>query len=194
MSSRSPGAEGACTPPTTPRTAPVGAAVRENRLIPDRTKTDDARVRLRPVEDGDLPVLYEHQRDGEASELAAVTSREWGAFAAHWARIRSDPAIVLRTVTLDGLVVGNVLSFVRDGRREVCYWIGREHWGKGIASRALELLVEELEERPLHAVVAAHNPASLRVLEKAGFRVLERRVGEPGPAGDPVEELVLELR
>ena len=139
-------------------------------------------------------MLFEHQRDAEASELAAVASREWGAFAAHWARIRSDPAIVLRTVTVDGLVVGNVLSFVRDGRREVGYWIGREHWGKGIASRALGLLVEELEERPLHAVVAAHNPASLRVLEKAGFRVLERRAGEPGPVGDPVEELVLELR
>lgn len=149
---------------------------------------------LRPVEDHDLPVLFQHQRDRQASELAAVASREWEAFEAHWARIRLEPSVILRTIVHDGAVVGNVLSFVRDGRREVGYWIGREHWGKGIASRALELFLEEVDERPLHAVVAAHNPASRRVLEKCGFVILERRTGEPDQSGEPVEEYLLELR
>ena len=149
---------------------------------------------LRPVEDAHLPVLFGYQQDRESSELAAVASRDWDAFQTHWDRIRADPSVVLRTVLLDGVVVGSVLSFLRGGRREVGYWIGREHWGKGIASAALGRFLGEVDERPLHAVAAAHNPASRRVLEKCGFAVVERRTGEPGPAGEPVEEFLLELR
>ena len=128
-------------------------------------------VRLRPVEDRDLPVLYEHQRDADAASLADVPSREWDAFVAHWARIRADPANETRVVDVDGEVAGNVLSFVRDGRREIGYWLGREFWGRGLATAAVQALLDEISERPLYGYVARRNAASRRVLEKCGFTV-----------------------
>jgi RimJ/RimL family protein N-acetyltransferase len=65
-----------------------------------------------------------------------------------------------------------VLSFVRDGERQVGYWIARDRWGRGIATAALTALLEQVTERPLCARVAAHNRGSLRVLEKCGFRLV----------------------
>ncbi len=73
----------------------------------------------------------------------------------------------------------------------VGYWIGREHWGKGIATRALTLLLTEVDTRPLHAHVAQHNAGSIRVLEKCGFRVVgEQTIEEPGVR---IVEVILRL-
>lgn len=131
-----------------------------------------AGVVLRDVADGDLPSFYENQSDAEAARMAAVPSRERAAFDEHWARIRADETVLIRTIVVDGEVAGNVLSFERDRRREVGYWLGRAFWGKGIASRALAAFLEHETRRPLHAAVARHNPASRRVLEKCGFAVV----------------------
>jgi hypothetical protein len=54
-------------------------------------------VRLRPVEDQDLGVFFEHQADPEANEMAAFPARGKDQFAAHWARVRADDTSVLRT-------------------------------------------------------------------------------------------------
>jgi RimJ/RimL family protein N-acetyltransferase len=59
-----------------------------------------------------------------------------------------------------------------DGEKEIGYWIGRIFWGRGYASSAVRLLVEEAQRRGisrLHAYVFPDNPASMRVLEKNGF-------------------------
>lgn len=62
---------------------------------------------------------------------------------------------------------------------EVGYWLGAAHQGKGMASTALVALGEHVFATTdivrLHAGVFAWNPASARVLEKAGF-VLEGRL------------------
>lgn len=55
---------------------------------------------------------------------------------------------------------------------EIGYWIGRPYWGRGYATAAAELLIEEARRRGierLYAEVFVENPASMRVLEKAGF-------------------------
>lgn len=145
-------------------------------------------VTLRPVAPADLDTFFEHQRDPIALEVAALASRERPEFDSHWARILADPLGHLRTVECDGAVTGYVCSFVRDGLREVAYWYGREHWGKGIATRALRQLLGEVGERPLFARVTVDHTASRRVLEKVGFRVVARERSE----GD-VEELLLRL-
>ena len=69
----------------------------------------------------------------------------------------------------EGQVAGNVVSWDQDGKRLVGYWIGKEFWGKGLATRALSELLDELTMRPLHAYVAKTNIGSIRVLEKCGF-------------------------
>ena len=126
-------------------------------------------VTLRPVEPGDLTVLFEHQRDTVANAMSGVPARDEQAFIAHWERILADEEVVIRAIVADDRLAGNVLSFLRDGRREVGYWIGREHWGAGIASAALAAFLEVETRRPLYAGVLESNAASLRVLEKCGF-------------------------
>jgi RimJ/RimL family protein N-acetyltransferase len=75
-------------------------------------------------------------------------------------------------------VAGNVGSWAQDGKRLVGYWIGREFWGQGLATRALAELLTELPQRPLHAYVATTNAGSIRVLEKCGFVLAEQEADE----------------
>ena len=135
-------------------------------------------VALRPVEPSDLPVFYEHQRDPVAIAMAGVGGRDREQFDEHWERILADDSVTIRTVVVDGEVAGNVLSFERDGRREVGYWLGRDHWGRGVATAALVAFLGEERFRPLYAGVLPANGGSLRVLEQCGFVV--RGEGDDG--------------
>lgn len=140
------------------------------------------RVDLRPPQPGDLPILFEHQRDPEAAHMAAFPPRDWEAFQAHWAKILADPEVQVRTVLADGKVAGDLLCWGPAEEKEVGYWIGREFWGRGVATRALAAFLGVLEFPVLFAHVAKHNVASRRVLEKCGFKVcgeMRRACGEP---------------
>ena len=97
---------------------------------------------LRAVVDADVPIFFEHQRDPEASAMAAFPSRAYDAHMAHWAdKVLADETAVARTIVVDGQVAGNVVSWEADGRRLVGYWIGREFWGRGVATRAVAELL-----------------------------------------------------
>jgi RimJ/RimL family protein N-acetyltransferase len=149
-------------------------------------------VRLRDVEPGDLPVFYEHQLDADATRMAAFPSRDRAAFDAHWAtNILGNPAAITQTILVNGQVAGNIGSWPQGGVRLVGYWIGKEHWGKGVATRALAAFLHVVTERPLFAHVARHNVGSIRVLEKCGFRLEREESVEV--AGDDVAEVVLVL-
>ena len=64
-------------------------------------------------------------------------------------------------------------------RAEVGYWIGLPFWGRGLATGALRLLLQfGFETLALNRIEAGHfsyNPASGRVMEKAGMRLEGRR-------------------
>ncbi len=126
-------------------------------------------VLLRKVRQSDLQIFYEHQRDPEAVRMAAFPSRDLEAFMAHWAKITRDETVIARTIVAGGIVAGNIVSFMRGDTREMGYWLGREFWGKGIATKALRLFLRGHTARPLYAGVATHNAASVHVLEKCGF-------------------------
>ncbi len=57
--------------------------------------------------------------------------------------------------------------------KEIGFWLGEPYWGKGIATRAVKLLTsyafEYLDCNRIHAGVFSNNPASMKVLENAGF-------------------------
>jgi hypothetical protein len=89
----------------------------------------------------------------------------------------ADPTVIIRTILADGQVAGAIQSWSHAGKRLVGYWIGRELWGRGIASESLRRFLSLIDERPLHADVAPANRGSLRVLEKCGFS-REREDGE----------------
>lgn len=139
-------------------------------------------VRLRVVEADDLSIFYEHQRDADAARMAAFPSRDRAAFDAHWAsNVLGNPAAVTRTILLDGRIAGYVGSWPQEEVRLVGYWIGKEFWGQGVATRALAAFLHLVAERPLRAHVAEHNVGSIRVLEKCGFTFeREERIEEAG--------------
>ena len=116
---------------------------------------------LREIEDRDLGVLFEHWRDRDAIRMAAFTSPEQNdrtGFERRWARLRSDDSTTNRVVELDGRVVGHIASFDLEGHREGTYWIGREDWGRGIATRALREFLQLEATRPLYARPRATTP------------------------------------
>jgi RimJ/RimL family protein N-acetyltransferase len=156
-------------------------------------------VLLRDVTEGDLPIFFEQQRDPAANRMAAFTAKDpedRAAFMAKWAKILGDDSITKRTILFGGQVAGNVSTFVApwSGELEVSYWIGREFWGKGIATKALAVFLSAVKNRPLYARAAKDNIASLRVLEKCGFVITGYERGFANARGEEGEEVVLELR
>ena len=129
-------------------------------------------VQLRDVEAQDLALFFEHQRDPVAVEMVMFRSRDAAEFAQHWAKLLADETNLKQTIIVDGQVAGNIGSWTAEGKREVGYWIDRAFWGRGIATEALTAFLRLEPTRPLHAGVAKHNLASIRVLQKCGFTLL----------------------
>jgi RimJ/RimL family protein N-acetyltransferase len=165
-------------------------------MISEPAEGGDAAVRLRAVADADLSIFFEQQLDPEANRMAAFTGKDPAdrhAFNSHWTKIRTDETVVMRTILAGGEVAGYVATFERLGEREVSYWIGRELWGRGIATAALRLFLAETSSRPLYARAAQDNAASIRVLEKCGFQVVGRDRFFANARGEETEEAILKL-
>jgi RimJ/RimL family protein N-acetyltransferase len=160
----------------------------------NRMKND---LLLRDVLGDDLPIFFEQQLDQEANHMAAFTARDpmdREAFMVHWHKILGINTCIIKTILVNGQVAGSVSSYESEGKPEVTYWLGREYWGKGIATRALkELLTHHNQKRPIYARVAKDNLASRRVLEKCGFKVIGEDKGFANARGQEIEEFLLEL-
>jgi RimJ/RimL family protein N-acetyltransferase len=148
---------------------------------------------LRDVRERDLDALFEQQRDPEAVAMALVPAREREAFDAHWKSLLANDDVIVMAIEDEGRVAGNVLSWTLDGRRVVGYWLGREFWGRGLATKAVGEFVELLATRPLHAWVATGNGGSRRVLEKCGFVQIESKVEFDERIGREIEVELFEL-
>lgn len=160
-------------------------------MKPETSQTGE--VVLRDMSEEDLPVLFEHQIDPDACEMAAFAARDKDAFMGRWTEILVDETVDKKTILFDRQVVGYMVSFERGGKRQVGYWIGKTFWGKRIATRALAGFLDCVDRRPLYAYVAKHNVGSLRVLEKCGFTIHGEGL-VPCDEGDPeIEEFILVL-
>jgi RimJ/RimL family protein N-acetyltransferase len=156
-------------------------------------------VRLREVEQDDLPTFFENQLDPEANRMAAFTAADPSdreAFDARWQRILASEETTSRTIVVDDQVAGSVSKY-RDPDMpgpEVTYWLGRDFWGKGVATLALAGFLEIVKERPVYGRCAADNVGSRRVLEKCGFVFVGEDKGFSNARGEEIAEVVLELR
>jgi RimJ/RimL family protein N-acetyltransferase len=154
-------------------------------------------VLLREVIEEDLPIFFEQQLDADANYMAAFTAKDPAdrtAFMAHWATILSDETNTIRTILFDGQVAGSVSSYEETaGHPEVTYWLGKPYWGKGIATSALRAFLLLVTARPMYARAAKDNFASLRVLEKCGFRIIGEDKGFANARGKETEEFLLHL-
>jgi RimJ/RimL family protein N-acetyltransferase len=151
---------------------------------------------LRDLTESDLPILFEHQNDPEASRMAAFLSRDpsdRGAFMTHWRQILADPALTMKVILWNGQVAGSIGSFLWDDKPQVTYWLGKAFWGSGIATLALTEFLRIFNTRPLYASAARDNVASTRVLEKCGFVISGSGKAFAKARGTEIEEVFFEL-
>lgn len=153
-------------------------------------------VILRDLTENDLPILFEHQNDREASRMAAFLPRDPSdrdAFLTHWKRILADPTVTNRVILWNGQVAGSIGSFLWEGKPQITYWLGKAFWGHGIATLALTEFLRIVTVRPLYASAAKDNFASIRVLEKCGFARRGSGKAFAQARGTEVEEVFFEL-
>ncbi len=138
-------------------------------------------VTLRPLSQDDAPRLAELANNAEVSRnmrdafAHPYTLKDAQGFIE---RVSSADPTTVFGIEADGVYVGNIgVHPAQDVYRksaEVGYFIGRPYWNRGIASKALHLIVqfgfEQLGMKRLYACAFSYNPASARVLEKCGFQ------------------------
>lgn len=138
-------------------------------------------------------MLFEMVSEPQGNLMAGTKPRTREDFVARWKVVLADPAINAQIIEIitpgmgagtSGVATrefaGTISVFQAPGqtRNEMGYWIARAHWGKGIASRALELFLLQEPRRPLHATASMTNLASHRVMLKNGFRLVRRYLSE----------------
>jgi ribosomal-protein-alanine N-acetyltransferase len=91
--------------------------------------------------------------------------------------MNQDPECNFAIASADEVVGGIGVGLGKGERRlsgEVGYWVGQPFWGQGIATRAVivftRYVFEAFDLIRAYAEVYSSNPASARVLEKAGYR------------------------
>lgn len=135
---------------------------------------------LRPWQADDLPALLHHANNRAVwLNMADIFPHPYTqADGEFWLSIagQAGPNLNL-SIVVDGQAAGGIGLMAGEGNFRhtalVGYWLGQDHWGRGVATAALSALVAhawaELPFERLEARVFAWNPASMRVLEKAGF-------------------------
>jgi len=162
-------------------------------------------MKLRPFTMDDLDAMVHHANN---PKIAAMLT---DAFPSPYTRdsgllflervMAQEPAEVL-AIEVDGEVVGNIgIHPQHDVNRlnaELGYFVGEEHWGKGIGTEAIRLMVkyafDKFKIERIFARPFGSNLASQRVLEKAGF-IFEARI--PGiliKTGRTEDELFFGIR
>lgn len=155
-----------------------------------------AGLELRDVEASDIGTFHRHRLDPAAVRMAAFVgtgASDKAAFIAHWERNLRASESTHRTILFEGRIAGFIACFRWGGDLEVTYWLGREYWGRGLATGALRQLQRIVPERPIHARAAADNPGSIRVLRKCGFEVVGGDRGFAQGRGEVTEEVHLRL-
>jgi RimJ/RimL family protein N-acetyltransferase len=153
-------------------------------------------ITIREVETSDLDTFYEHQLDPEAIRMAAFVGKDLkdkAAFDAHWDKILNSPQMTPRTIVAEGQVAGYIGCYPHGERLGVTYWLGREFWGRGLATRALKRMLQLVADRPISARAATDNLGSIRVLQKCGFKIIGNDTGFANGRGEDMEEYILRL-
>jgi RimJ/RimL family protein N-acetyltransferase len=119
--------------------------------------------------------------------------------AARWIEIANTTEKVTNfAIEVDGAAAGAIGLVLRDDvfRRsvEIGYWLGQEYWGRGIATEAVRAVTDyalaNFDVCRVYAGVFEWNPASMRVLEKAGFKLEGRLRKAVTKDGQTIDELI----
>jgi len=98
-----------------------------------------------------------------------------------------------QTILADNVIAGSIAKFILEGDAEITYWLGRQFWGQGIATRALKDFLAIETARPIFGRVAFDNLGSQKVLEKCGFVRIGADKGFANARQAEVEEYIYKL-
>ncbi len=140
---------------------------------------------LTPVREGDQAAYVEHLRDKEITDFMLVIpfpylpehADFWVNFCLDYQKQQPHPTeLVIRRP--DGFLVGTIgiMSHTGKGshRGEFGYWLSKAYRGQGLMTRAVRAMTtygfDTLGLLRMEATAFIHNPASQRVLERAGLK------------------------
>jgi len=137
---------------------------------------------LRPYRKSDLESIARHINDRAISRntlsipypYSLKDAKEWYRKMRNAARRKKRDRFDFG-IDIGGEIVGGIGIFEISGHKaEIGYWLSRKHWGKGIMTNVVRELTkygfDQLGLRRIYACVFPHNKASMRVLEKAGYK------------------------
>jgi len=143
------------------------------------TNTMD-KLTIRPIQQADAAAIQQYASDPRIAATCNVPHPYPDGAAEQFIRyatgVRDAGTAYVFSILLDGEFAG-LMSLndvnLSEGTAALDYWVAVPFWGKGIGSAAARLVVDfafgALGLRELHSGCLARNPASARVLEKAGF-------------------------
>ena len=153
-------------------------------------------ITLIETEEEDLNAFFQFQLDNEANYLAAFTAKDPNdkvAYLEKYTKLLTDPTINMRTIKVNNVVVGSVAKYEMHGDAEVTYWIDKNYWGRGIATKALRDLLVIERTRPIYGRTAFDNYGSQKVLEKCGFVKTGTDKGFANARQQVIEEFIFML-
>ena len=143
---------------------------------------ETGRLRVRLVEEADLPALFEVNGDAEVTRFLPYATWESPASGNAWYQRMMDlqaTGTALQFVVVDkaaGKAIGTRLLFRHDeasARAELGFVLGRRYWGGGYMTEALTALIdcafENMGMRRLEAEANPRNSASGKLLTRLGF-------------------------
>jgi ribosomal-protein-alanine N-acetyltransferase len=160
-----------------------------------------SKSRLRPWLTGDEESLVRHAnnrnvwrnlRDAFPHPYSLADARQWIQIA------NPSPPITNFAFIIEGAAVGGIGLVLKDDvfRRsaEIGYWLGEEFWGRGIVTEAVRQVTEyafaTFDLSRVYAGVFEWNPASMRVLEKAGYEFECRTRKSITKDGETIDEFI----
>jgi len=151
---------------------------------------------LRKTTIDDLEHCFIFQLDEEANYMAAFTAKDQPdktAYLQKYTKFLDDPTINMYTIFLADVIVGSIAKYERDGEAEITYWIDKQYWGKGIATKALTHFLTIEQTRPIVGASAFDNFGSQSVLEKCGFKRVGTSHGFANARQAEIEEFMYKL-
>jgi RimJ/RimL family protein N-acetyltransferase len=136
-------------------------------------------IELREYAEKDIPLLVDYLNNPNVTRhLTSSIPQPYTEQAASWWVNEGSKAGIVRAIHFNGVFVGTIGAnpglFERARSAEIGYWLAEPYWGKGIASAALAQLTQYIFQSSdivrLHAQVFVGHSASMRVLEKCGYR------------------------
>jgi RimJ/RimL family protein N-acetyltransferase len=142
--------------------------IETDRCILRPYRADDRLAICRHANDRDV---WRNMRDRFPHPYTERDAEEWIALAS------STTPLTNFAIEVEGEAAGGIgmilHSDIERMSAEIGYWLGRQYWGRGIVTVAVRALSEwgfrEFGLTRIYAVPFAHNIASCRVLEKAGY-------------------------